>query len=847
MNKTMQMTLVAGVLILVGASVAVFVLKQADSGKQTVEDRMDKGLPVLLEVPDFSLIDQTGEPFGLRELSGKVWVANFIFTRCTATCPQQTALLAKCQKVLQDNAARYKQARGPERDRYFLWDHTQLVSISVDPENDTAEVLAEYAGRVKADERRWRFLTGSRDEIWQLCKEGFKFPVDDDALGGQMPITHSSKFVLVDHRGRVRGLYDGITQQSLDDLIRDLKLVINERVPFPANIVEPPWLASRQKAQIEKAGDFPVFCDFQFVDQLNGSGIGFIHRIVDDAGQTYKPVHYDHGNGLAIADVDADGLYDIYFSNQVGSNGLYRNLGDGRFEDITQAAGVAVTNPTGVSASFADIDNDGDPDLYVTNIRDGNMLFENDGSGRFKDITEHSGLGHRGHSSAAVFFDYNRDGLLDLFLTNVGQYTSDESRPVTNDDTTSHLQEGDFRFYDGYTDAFSGHLKAERTEQSILFKNLGENRFADVSEATKLQDTGWSGDASPVDANEDGWPDLYVLNMQGHDEYYENVKGKYFERKSRELFPKTPWGAMGIKVFDFDNDGRMDIYVTDMHSDMSENVGPGREKLKSRMRWPESFLGSGGKSIYGNGFFKRDGEVFTEISDQIGAENYWPWGLSVGDLNADGFDDVFITSSMNYPWRYGVNSVLLNNRGESFLDSEFILGVEPRRGGTATPWFELDCGSAHKDHRFCGIMQGDTSRFILWGALGSRSSVIFDLDNDGDLDVVTNEFNSEPMVLVSDLSEKKKIHFLKVKLVGTKSNRSGLGSVVTVVTGDRRYTKVHDGQSGYLSQSLYPLYFGLGDAESADRIEVRWPSGQEQVLAGPFDANLPVELNEPAE
>ena len=208
-----------------------------------------------------------------------------------------------------------------------------------------------------------------------------------------------------------------------------------------------------------------------------------------------------------------------------------------------------------------------------------------------------------------------------------------------------------------------------------------------------MKDESWSGAASPIDVNEDGWLDLYVLNMQGHDQYYENVEGKHFVDKSREVFPKTPWGSMGVKVFDYNNDGKMDLYITDMHSDMSENIGVEREKLKSRMQWSEEFLRSGGNSIFGNAFYRNRGDGhFEEISDQIGAENYWPWGFSVGDLNADGYEDVFIASSMNYPFRYGVNSVLLNNRSERFLDSEFILGVEPRRDGrTAQPWFELDC------------------------------------------------------------------------------------------------------------------------------------------------------------
>src|SRR5206468_3102672 len=141
-------------------------------------------------------------------------------------------------------------------------------------------------------------------------------------------------------------------------------------------------------------------------------GITFTHRIVDDAGRTYKAAHYDHGNGIAMADVDGDGRLDVYFVNQVGGNELWRNLGGGRFENITAAAGVGVPDKVSVSASFADVDNDGDADLYVTTVRGGNMLFENDGKGHFKNVSKASGLDYVGHSSAAVFFDYDRDGKL---------------------------------------------------------------------------------------------------------------------------------------------------------------------------------------------------------------------------------------------------------------------------------------------------------------------------------------------------------------------------------------------------------------------------------------------------
>ena len=599
----------------------------------------------------------------------------------------------------------------------------------------------------------------------------------------------------------------------------------------PDTVLSPEWMEIRKELQVAEKDTLGVFHDFRFSDRVEASGIGFVHRIVDDSGKYWKPVHYDHGNGIAAADVDGDGLEDIYFLTQIGANQLWRNLGRGRFRNLTETAGVGLADRISVAASFADIDNDGDADLFVTTVRQGNVLFENRGKGRFRDVTRESGLAYSGHSSGSVFFDYDRDGLLDLFVTNVGVYTTD--------------QIGRGGYFVGVEDAFGGHLRPERTEKSLLYRNLGNRRFEEVSQRLGLVDEGWSGDANPIDVNRDGWPDLYVLNMQGNDEYYENVEGRKFVKKSRELFPATPWGSMGIQVFDFDNDGRMDIFLTDMHSDMSEDIAPLFEKLKSQMRWTPSRLAvPREQSIYGNAFYLNQGQGrFREVSDRIGAENYWPWGLSAGDLNADGYIDAFIASSMNYPFRYGINSVLLNDGGKTFRDSEFILGVEPRRGNrTAGPWFELDCDGEDKMHTGC---EGRSGRFTVWAALGTRSSVIFDLDGDGDQDIVTNEFNSEPMVLISNLAERNRIRYLKVKLQGGRSNRDGFGARVTLLAGARSYTRVHDGKSGYLSQSRLPLYFGLGNAGLVDRIEVIWPSGERQVVAGPIQANQQLEVKEP--
>jgi len=612
----------------------------------------------------------------------------------------------------------------------------------------------------------------------------------------------------------------------------------------------PAWLVERARQEAELAARSPVVHDFRFTDRRQASGITFENRTVDDAGRAYQLVHYDHGNGLCAADVDGDGLPDLFFATQLGSNQLWKNRGGGRFVNVTDEAGLGWPDAIAVGCAFADIDNDGDPDLFVTTVRHGNRLFENLGNGKFRDITARAGVGYVGHSSGTVFFDYDGDGLLDLFVTNVGVYT------------TNVLGRGGY--YVGVSDAFFGHLRPERSEASILYRNLGDHRFQDVSRAVGLVDRSWSGDATALDVNDDGFADLYILNMQGGNHLWLNEGGKHFRDVTQDHFPKTPWGAMGVKVFDFDGDGRLDLFVTAMHPDMWVNIPPGDWAAEGRKAdsstvaatlFPE---GKGGY-IFGNALFaNRGGGRFGEISDSVGVETYWPWGPSVDDLNADGWDDIFIAAGMNFPYRYGINSVLLNEQGHRFLPSEFVVGVEPRpNGATQQVWFTLDCNGADRDDFFCAACSQpeasvvgcrlDAARHLtMMGSLGTRAAVALDLDGDGDLDIVTNEFNGRPQVLLSDLAERHPVHFLQVRARGTRANRDGLGARVTVVLPQgRRILKVLDGRSGYLSQSDLPLYFGLADADHAGAIEVRWPSGRRQTVAGPIKAGQTFEVVEP--
>lgn len=181
----------------------------------TPEQGSENDLSALWTLPSFSLTDQSGEPFGTEQMQGHVAIVNFIFTRCGSTCPIQTANLVRLQKRLRDD---------PE------WERIRIVSISVDPDYDTPDVLTEYAANAGADPLHWSFLTGSREEIWRLSEKGFKLGVGQEPNMAVGPIFHSERFVLVDPRGGVRGLYNGTSTEALDGLRRDVRRVANEKV-----------------------------------------------------------------------------------------------------------------------------------------------------------------------------------------------------------------------------------------------------------------------------------------------------------------------------------------------------------------------------------------------------------------------------------------------------------------------------------------------------------------------------------------------------------------------------------------------------------------------------------------
>jgi hypothetical protein len=537
----------------------------------------------------------------------------------------------------------------------------------------------------------------------------------------------------------------------------------------------------------------------------------------NEQGEKFKINLYDHGCGVVVGDYNGDGHDDIYFLNQLGPNALFENRGNGTFVNVTKAAGVGLDDRISVGGAFADYDNDGDQDLYVTSTRGGNVLFQNQGNGTFRDVTEASQLTWVGHSQTATFFDYDNDGFLDLFVCNSAQWTLD-----TYDDTG--------RYYVGPPDL--AELASSPKEQNILYHNNRNGTFSDVSEEAGVQGNGWAGDVAVADYDEDGLLDLFVSNMFGIGHLYHNEGSGEFRDVGKDVFGRTSWGMAGCRFFDFNNDGRFDLFITDMHSDMwmppADNPtlskmiantesrkyklvsGPTQEfdprNLNVEMEFVDRFRIRYEDVLFGNTLFKNlGGGRFEECSERAKMETFWPWGIATGDFENNGFEDVFIPSGMGFPFFYWRNYLMMNNGDETFSDRSRTEGIEPPPRG-----------------QFLEQKIGDRP-----AARSSRCAATADFDGDGRLEIVVNNFNDYPYYFRNEFPDR---HYVAFQLKGTKSNRDAIGAVVRLTAGDKVMTRQVQAAGGYLSQSSKIVHFGLGDDSKVDSVEVRWPSGIRQKI-----------------
>ncbi len=559
-----------------------------------------------------------------------------------------------------------------------------------------------------------------------------------------------------------------------------------------------------------------------FQDRADEAGMHFeMNFLPDEQGQTFKINLYDHGCGLAVGDYDGDGHDDVYLLNQLGPNALFRNRGDGTFEDVTAVMGVALDDRICVGATFADYDNDGDQDLYVTSTRGGNTLFQNEQNQQFVDVTERAGLTHVGHSQTAVFFDYDRDALLDLYLVQTAEWTTNQ-------------YDSQIQYYPGLggEGGFEGVLKAPR-EFNVLYRNNGNGTFSDVTDQAKLRGRGWSGDVAVFDYDQDGWLDVLITSMFGRAQLYRNQQNGTFSDVTLDVLGRTPFGGIGAKVFDFNNDGLLDIYVVDMHSDMwmgldfsqaSLGTAEANENFKFDYFYGPKVDGSAEYQqleaeledildfrhedvVFGNALYKCLGSGrYAEVSGAANMETFWPWGIVTGDFDNNGFVDVFVASGMGYPFYYWRNYLMMNSGLEVFQDRSFALGIEPPREGQ---FLERTINSTQ-----C--------------ARSSRCAVTADFDGDGRLEIVTNNFNHEPYYYRNQGSSGSYVAF---QLQGTQSNRDAVGALIRVPLGDQTLVRQLHSAGGYLSQSSKTIHFGIPDDTPLKRVEVSWPSGQVQVLS----------------
>jgi hypothetical protein len=527
-----------------------------------------------------------------------------------------------------------------------------------------------------------------------------------------------------------------------------------------------------------------------FLDASRRSGITFRSRVVPDA----HSAQYDHGMGVIAADVNNDSTIDLFFVAQVGDNELWLNRGEATFTK-QQASDIAMPGSVKVGAAFADLDNDADPDLIVSTVHDGVHVFRNE-QGTFSEEVNTGSLLEKGfHSSGVTVFDYNLDGFLDILVTDMGEFTATSTTP-------------------------SGYLRAKQDATAIwkdvataspnrLFAGNGDFSFKEVAGEAGISHGPWSGSATIIDGNGDGRSDIYQTSMFGPDTYYERQPSGTFTEATSAHFNQTPWGSMHAQFADLTNDGSLDLFVADMHADMSKEenpVGDDYQKEEAPFVLPP-------RTMWGNAFFEQvsDG-TFSEVSNERGLETFWPWGSSVGDLDNDGDADIFITAGMGYGYRYGFNSLLENDNGKIFRDVAFLAGIEPRNDLITTYYFECQkqptCASAPT---------------ATLGVTSSRSSLFADLNDDGLLDIVVHEYAARPRILINNTASGTKEH-VSIELVGTHSNRDALGSTVTVRTADLVLRYFHNGTSGYLGQSTLPLHVGTAPQEIIS-IQVQWPDG----------------------
>ncbi len=553
--------------------------------------------------------------------------------------------------------------------------------------------------------------------------------------------------------------------------------------------------------------------DIQLFSEISDkTGITFSNTLeekIERMWYNFNPV-YD-GAGVALGDINNDGLTDIYFTGNEVDNALYLNKGDFQFEDITSKANVAGGKGWTNGATMVDINNDGWLDIYICrggwvkdkNLRK-NILYINQKDGSFKNEAKAYGLEGSGYSFQSLFLDYDGDGDLDVY--------------VINHPSKSNIDIPDYN---------EGRKRGDYDCKDKLFRNDGNQHFTDVTkEAGLFENYGFGLSACSADLDGNGYPDIYVSNDYTEPDYlFLNNGDGSFTESIKDRTKHIPLFSMGTDISDFNNDGHEDIFVSEMlpkdykrSKTMMANMNPERfEKIVSE-GFHHQYMHNALQLNQGNGYF-------SEVSQMGGiSKTGWSWACFISDFDNDGLRDAFISNGYKRDV-YDKDSAkkrqkYLKDNNQRIKDLDKFLEITPVTK-TANFFYHNTDGYHFEDK---------SSKWGFEKKSFSNGASIADLDNDGDLDIVTNNFD-EPAFVYRNNADKLNNHHVRIKLKGPQGNPHGIGAKITLIQGEHQYFEEFKMTRGYLS-SVEPIaHFGVGKAKKIDKVLVRWHDGKESSLS----------------